>query len=114
MRETGFTGGNFSGGVNVYAILMAGRMKNGSERGAFQARSNDMEWNDGLGDFNLYGGLISAKSGQTQRTDGNNPRGFRLNLNYDAVAAEFLQYFETTNVFTPLRYVTYHPLQATE
>ena len=113
-RETGFNGGNFKGGVNVYAILMAGRMYNGNERGAFQTRSNDMEWSDGLGDFNLYGGLISAKSGQTQRTDGNNPRGFRLNLNYDAVAAEFLQYFETTNVFTPLRYVTYHPLQATE
>ena len=106
-RETNFKGGNFKGGVNVYAIIMAGRMQNGKEKGAFKARDNDMEWNDGLGDFNLFGGIISAESGVTQKTDNNNPRGFRLSLNYDPVAAEALKYFPSTSIFSPVRYVTF-------
>jgi len=107
LREKGFNGGYFEGGINVYGIIMAGRMHNGNERGGFKTRNNDMGWNDGLGDFNLYGGIISAESGVTQKTDNNNPRGFRLSLNYDPVAAEALKYFPSTSIFSPLRYVTF-------
>lgn len=105
-----FRGGRFQGGLNLYAILMAGREDaSGNPTGGFGVHSSAMESSDGLGDFNLYGGIISGHAKQTQRTHGSNPHGFRLHLNYDQVAAEFLEYFPPTNSFMCLRYVTYSP-----
>jgi hypothetical protein len=116
LRENGnvggraFLGGRFQGGMNVYAILMAGREDaNGNPFGGFGVHSSARENNDYLGDFNLYGGIISGEAKQTQQTHGTTPHGFRLQLNYDQVAAEFLEYFPPTNTFTCLRYVTFSP-----
>jgi hypothetical protein len=105
-----FRGGRFQGGFNVYAILMAGREDaNGNPVGGFGVDDSAMTSSDRLGDFNLYGGIISGHAKQTQKTHGSTPHGFRLHLNYDQIAAEFLEYFPPTNAFTCLRYVTYSP-----
>lgn len=104
-----FRGGKFRGGINVYAILMAGRIDGkGKSVGGFGAHSSAMENPDDLGDFNLYGGIISAQAKLTQQTVNGSAKGFRLHLNYDQIAAEFLEYFPPTNIFNCLRYVTYH------
>ena len=117
-RQTDFLGGSFKGGITVDAVLMAGlKYKNtaGTEFtiGGFGAHSTAMESGDGVGDFNLYGGIISALARQTQtgfaakgKTAAYNT-GFRLGLNYDEVAAQNLENFPITNNYTVLRYVTY-------
>lgn len=105
-----FLGGFFRGGINVYAVIMAGRtLSNGNEDGGFGADNSAMQNWDGLGDFNLYGGIISAESRKTQNNDGSDNNGFRLGLNYDPVAAASIPYFPQTPEFKPLRYVTYNP-----
>lgn len=107
-RETGFNGGNFQGGINVYGILMAGRINSsGNEVGGFGAHSSAMNNDDNLGDFNLYGGIISATARKTQSFTGGDNNGFRLGLNYDKVAADYLKYFPPTNQYAVLRYVNY-------
>ena len=89
---------------------MAGREDaSGNPIGGFGVHSSAMNGDDFLGDFNLNGGLISGHAKQTQKTHGTSPHGFRLHLNYDQIAAEFLEYFPPTNNFTCLRYVTYSP-----
>lgn len=105
-RETDFNGGHFRGGINVFAVIMAGT---DGAVGGFGAHDSTMDSNDGLGDFNLYGGVISSVARRTQRgysSGGGFTTGFRLGLNYDAVAAEFLENFPTTNVYSVLRYVS--------
>lgn len=100
-----FTGEN---ALHVYAVLMAGRQRSdGSVDGGFGVRDNDMQFGDNLGDFNLYGGIIQAVAQDTQKgyVDAGKTSGFRLNLNYDAIAAQNLQDFPNTNTFDVLRYV---------
>ncbi len=113
-RDSWFSGGGFSGGINVYAVLMAGRNVtdvhgNVVVQGGFGSDKTAMYSNDRLGDFNLYGGVISGVSRQTQKNSGGHNNGFRLNLNYDEIAATFLRYFPQTNQYKALRYVTYQP-----
>lgn len=108
-RETGFNGGGFTGGINVYGIIMAGRLNGGTSSGGFGAHNNAMQNGDGLGDFNLYGGIISALARKTQSNVGGSNHGFRLGLNYDPIAAEYLENFPVTNTYAVLRYVTYTP-----
>jgi hypothetical protein len=103
-RETYFNGGHFRGGINVFAVIMAG--KDGGI-GGFGAHDRAMDSDDGLGDFNLFGGIISSVARRTQRGhSGGFTTGFRLGLNYDPIAAEFLENFPTTNVYSVLRYVS--------
>lgn len=105
-----FRGGDFKGGLNVYAIFMAGRTKtNGDIEGGFGSHNNAMDGDDNLGDFNLYGGVISGVARKTQNYSGGDNNGFRLHLNYDPIAAAFMRFFPPVPQFRPLRYVTFSP-----
>ncbi len=99
-------------GLNVYAVIMAGRLNtDGIASGGFGTASNRMNVNSGLGDFNLYGGIISAVARSTQRAHAGpgTVTGFRMNLNYDWEASNALQNFPSTNIFNVLRYVLTEP-----
>ena len=100
--------GGTHGPLTVYAVLMAGRKNsNGSVTGGFGVRSNDMGAHDGIGEFRLYGGLITGNSRQTTQKDTANDEnnGWRLDLNYDWIAANSLMNFPNTQTFRVLRYV---------
>ncbi|MGE0494130.1 MAG: hypothetical protein AB7S38_33275 [Vulcanimicrobiota bacterium] len=93
--------------IDVYAVLMAGKMVNNTAVGGFQSHLDHMQSNDKLGDFNLYGGLITANLLPVQKayTGGTTANGFRQEFNYDWIAAQNLQNFPNTQNFTVLRYV---------
>jgi hypothetical protein len=98
---------DYTKGFNVYGVLMAGRqLANGDVEGGFGSDGESMQSDDGLGDFNLFGGIISgnARSTQTGFSNGNSS-GFRMNLNYDEIAALNLENFPTTNNYSIARYV---------
>jgi hypothetical protein len=95
-------------GLNVYGVLMAGRkVDETTVDGGFGADPQSMKSDDDLGDFNLFGGIISgnARSTQLGKSDGTSD-GFRMNLNYDEVAALNLEDFPTTNTYSVVRYVS--------
>lgn len=98
---------DYSKGLNVYGVLMAGtQLTNGNVDGGFGADSTAMQSNDGLGDFNLFGGIISGNARKTQTGYSSGvSTGFRMNLNYDEIAAMNLENFPTTNNYSVTRYV---------
>ena len=100
---------SFNGGLTVYGVLMAGRKINSTTvNGGFGADNTAMQNGDGLGDFNLFGGIISGNARKTQTGyAGAGSHGFRLNLNYDEIAAMNLENFPRTNRYSVTRYVIF-------
>jgi hypothetical protein len=116
--RTGNNSSNWSGNnsLDVYGVLMAGRRHNNNTPnnpaddytvGGFGAHDSNMQSNDGLGDFRLFGGIVSGVARKTQQpyNNGSYLTGFRLALNYDPIAALNLENFPTTNNFSLARYV---------
>lgn len=94
-------------GLTVYGVVMAGRKVSATKvDGGFGADASAMQSSDDLGDFNLFGGIISGNARSTQSQNGGSVDGFRLNLNYDEIAALNLENFPTTNQYSVVRYVT--------
>ncbi len=108
------THGNTSqrkGELHMYGVILAGRTSANTTNGGFGSHDNNMESNDGLGIFNLYGGIISGQARKTMSivnaSSNASNSGFQINLNYDAIAAESLEDFPRTPEFNVLRYVTF-------
>ena len=94
-------------GLTVYGVVMAGRKVSSTKvDGGFGADASAMKSDDDLGDFNLFGGIISGNARSTQTPNGGSTDGFRLNLNYDEIAAMNLENFPRTNLYSVVRYVT--------
>lgn len=108
-----------SNAMDIYGVLMAGRLDDKKTPnpaddvtlGGFGSDSSAMGDNDGMGQFNLYGGIISGNARKTTNgvinatTGVSKSNGFGLGLNYDPIAAMNLEDFPVTNKYTLARYV---------
>ncbi len=114
-RSSRYRDDDSRGALDVYAVLMAGaRDGRGTDdtsddrvTGGFGVRNNDMQNNDGVGLFRLYGGLITGNMRRTQTADINagDTNGFEVEFNYDWIASQSLKNFPSTQNFSVLRYV---------
>ncbi|MGE0494129.1 MAG: hypothetical protein AB7S38_33270 [Vulcanimicrobiota bacterium] len=96
--------------IDVYAVLMAGKMVGGDAKGGFYTNGDHLKNDDHLGEFNLFGGLITANLLPVQKAYAGSSyaNGFKQEFNYDWMAAQNLQNFPSTNTFSVLRYVQTH------